>query len=122
MRGASILVVEDDSLTLDQIVEMLQSFGYTCRAVANAEEALNFAPWDKFDMILSNLHMPGRSGLELMSMVRDRAPDMPFIVTSGYIQEHTYSQVFEAGVDDFLQKPFRKDELRARVNRILKQR
>lgn len=122
MRRASILVVEDDSSTLETIVEMLQSFGYACRTAANGEEALNFAPWDKFDMILSNINMPGPNGLELMSMVRKTAPDMPFIITSGYIQEHTLNEAFEAGADDFLVKPFRSYELRARVGRILKQR
>jgi len=122
MRRASILVVEDDSSALEAIAGMLQSFGYACRTAADGEEALNFAPWDKFDMILSNLHIPGPNGLQLMSMVRNTAPDMPFIITSGHIQEHTYTQVFEAGADDFLVKPFRGDELRARMNRILKQR
>jgi len=101
MRQASILVVEDDSLTLEAIAEVLQSVGYACQTATSGKEALNFIPWDKFDMILSNLHMPGPNGLQLMSMVRNTAPDMPFIITSGYIQEHTYSQVFEAGADDF---------------------
>jgi len=122
MCQSSILVVEDDSPTRQAIVEMLESFGYTCRTAANGLEALNLMGGDKFDMVLSNLHMPGLDGLELVAEVRKIAPDMPFIITSGYIEEHTYDRAFEAGAQDFIRKPFSVHELRARVDRVLKQR
>lgn len=116
MRQGYILVAEDDDLTREIIIEALESLGHTCQSAANGLEALNLLQEDKFDLVVSNIGMPGMTGLELIAQVRQTMPDMPFILTSGY---HTGEKALEAGAQDFFKKPFNLGEFGARVNQVL---
>lgn len=122
LKKASILVVEDDPTTLDFLVEILEESGHDCRTALDGIEALNIIQNEDFDVIISNVHMPGIDGLELMSRVREIAPTMPFIITSGYVDDHPPAEILEAGAQVFLKKPFKLDELTQSVNSILEAR
>ena len=122
MRKASILVVDDDPFMVDIIVELLEESGHSFRTALNGIEALDVIQKEAFDIVISNVHMPGMDGLELMSRVQDIAPTVPFIITSGNVEDHAQTQILEAGAQAFLKKPFKLDELTESVNRILEAR
>ena len=121
MRKASILVVDDDPLTLDFIIEFLEESGFGCRKARNGIEALDIMQNETFDIVIANVHMPRMDGLELMSKAREIAPSIPFIITCGYLEDHPPDEILEAGAQGFLKKPFKPSALKDSVNRILRQ-
>ncbi len=86
-----MLVVEDNEVVGRFSTEMLQDLGYQTVWVANASEALQLLadPDQNFELVFSDVVMPGLSGLEMARIVRERHPQIPVILTSGYSGAHT---------------------------------
>jgi PAS domain S-box-containing protein len=106
--GRRVLVVEDNLQVGRFSTQILQDLGYETSWAVNADEALTLLEQADFDVVFSDVVMPGMSGLELGRRIRDRHPRLPVILTSGY------SHVLAAeGHDGFelLQKPYAVEEL-----------
>jgi len=83
-----ILVVEDNADVLRMLCELLRILGHTFRGAQNSEEAMNFlAGTDAFDVLLTDITLPGMSGIELARIVASSHPAMTIIFTSGYSVE-----------------------------------
>ncbi|HSR36810.1 MAG TPA: response regulator, partial [Desulfurivibrionaceae bacterium] len=76
---------------------------------------------ERFALVISDLKMPGVTGLDLLREVRERTPETGVIIVTGYGDSHTYAEVIQAGAIDFLAKPFFRDELEAKINRALRE-
>ena len=122
MDKISILVVDDDATTIKILEETLNSFGYKCRTANNGFEALELIRNEIFSVAICDIRMPGMDGLEVMAAARKIAPDIPFIVITGFAEEYVYDQMIEAGAADFIQKPIKLGELRIKLNRVLDER
>lgn len=122
MRDDSILIVDDEPEIRSMIAEMVQSFGYDCVMASNGYEALELIRNNNFDIIISDISMPGLDGLELMKQAREALPDTSFLIVTGYSEDYSYDRVIGDGANDFILKPFTVHELRAKLNRILKER
>ena len=122
MDKISILVVDDDATTIKILEETLNSFGYKCRTANNGFEALELIRNEIFSVAICDIRMPGMDGLEVMAAARKIAPDIPFIVITGFAEEYVYDQIIEAGAADFIQKPIKLGELRIKLNRVLDER
>ena len=122
MDKKMILVVDDDAATIDILEETLRSFGCKCRTANSGFKALELIRKETFAAAICDIRMPGMDGLEVMAEARKIAPDLPFIVITGFSQEYVYDQVIEAGATDYIQKPVKLGELKIKLNRVLDER
>ncbi len=114
-REKHVLVVDDDENLLMMLRETLASEGYACETAATAESALEHLRNSPFDMMLTDISLPGMRGLELTAQARKIRPDMAVIIMTGYIDDFSYDSAIEAGASDFIKKPFTLRELKARI-------
>ncbi len=105
-RGERILVVEDEEAAREGLKEILGMLGYEVVAVGSGEEAGLLPARPGFDLLLTDLMLPGISGMDLRSGLRDRWPELAVILMSGYPQDEALRDQVHSGEVRFLQKPF----------------
>jgi DNA-binding NtrC family response regulator len=117
---ATILVVEDEE-KLRRVVELqLKTAGFEVEQAGSAEDAMRLA--DRADVILTDLRLPGVSGLELLAQLRRQDSHTPVIVMTAFGSIETAVEAMKAGAVDFLPKPFSLDHLMTVVNKALELR
>src|SRR5947208_327874 len=115
---AAILIVDDDDAVRDVLYDLF-SDEHLCHLAATAEQALAFIDEQPYDVVLTDISMPGLSGLELLGHLRQARPGTPVIVISG-IGDRTHAEgLTRLGAYDFLLKPFRLEEIEGSVTRAL---
>jgi len=120
--GATILVVDDDRQLREYLKELLEGDGYAIRLAANGDEALEACREARPDLVLTDLVMPGKDGLELLLELKRSDPDLPVVAISGgsAASADNYLRVAKViGAADILEKPFRGADLSAAVRRVL---
>jgi DNA-binding NtrC family response regulator len=110
-----VLVVDDDPGVRESTSRTLSQAGYTVRTAETGEEAIEMARDGAFDVILSDMRMPGISGIEVLRKLRELRVDAAFIVMTGFGTVDTAVEAMKLGAVDFVQKPFFRDELLMRV-------
>jgi DNA-binding NtrC family response regulator len=115
---ADTLVVDDDEVIRDTLCELL-SQEYSCQAAATAEDALAKLEAQPFDVVLTDISMPGLSGMELLSRVLKLYPGTPVIIISGLSDQEQAQSLMSLGAFDYLLKPFRLEVVEASVKRAL---
>jgi two-component system response regulator HydG len=110
-----ILVIDDDHGVRDSMARMLRGAGYTVETAQSGEDGVAAAKGNAFDVILSDMRMPGISGLDVLTRLRDVRVDSAFIVMTGFGTIDTAVEAMKLGAVDFVQKPFLRDELLMRV-------
>jgi len=121
----TILMVEDDEAAATLMAKVLRRNGYTVITAGDGQAALDLVTSGKargMDMVLTDVVMPRMGGLELARRLRERLPDLPVLLTSGYAEEVVFGTPGEADAHDLLTKPFTPGELCSRVRRILDDR
>ncbi|MBV1857851.1 MAG: response regulator [Nannocystaceae bacterium] len=111
---AIVLVVEDEPLVRRTTARVLESAGYEVIAATSGEEALQLADTQKFDLVLSDVVMPGLSGVELSKRLHDINPQLPVVLMSGYSED---LDAFDGA--HFIAKPFDTRGLRRIVREAL---
>ena len=117
--GASLLLVEDDEATRTRLRLHLERRGYRVREAASAGEALRLWDAHRADLILLDLGLPDRDGIDVVRRVR-RDGTVPIIIVSARGEERDRVAGLEAGADDYVTKPFGTDELQARIRAVLR--
>ena len=112
---ARILLIDDDPGVRESTGRMLRAAGYTVQEVATGEEGFELAKNGGFDVVLSDMRMPGLSGIDVLRKLRDVRVDASFIVMTGFGTVETAVEAMKLGAVDFVQKPFFRDELLMRV-------
>ena len=115
---ADILVVDDDDVIRDTLCELL-SASHSCQTADTAEQALALLEAHSFDVMLTDISMPGLSGMELLNRVVERYPDTPVIVISGLSDEEQAQSLMSRGAFDYLLKPFRLEVVEESVRRAV---
>jgi DNA-binding NtrC family response regulator len=115
---AEILVVDDDEVIRDTLCELLAT-EYSCQTAATAEEALAKLQAQVFDVVLTDISMPGLSGMELLERVLRLYPDTPVIMISGLSDEDQAQSLISRGAFDYLLKPFRLEVVEGSVKRAI---
>src|SRR5262245_39247281 len=110
-----VLVIDDDVGVLERTARMLRGSGYTVQTAASGEEGHDLARGDVFDVILSDMRMPGLSGLALLSKLRTSHVDASFIIMTGFGTVDSAVEAMKLGAVDCVQKRFFRDELLMRV-------
>ena len=115
-----ILVVDDDVKVRETLIDMLSYSGFETTAATNGMEALRIMKEKDFPVVISDIRMPGMDGVELLREIKKNYSDTEVISITGYSQDYTFTDMVKAGASDFIAKPFSKDELEAKINRINK--
>ena len=113
--SASILLVEDEPGIVDFVRRGLQAQGFSVEAELDGVEGEHRALHDSFDVIVLDLMLPGRGGLEILASLRQAKPNLPVIVLSARGEAQDRVIGLDAGAVDYLVKPFSLVELAARV-------
>lgn len=119
---ARVLAVDDESSACKLHSLILSPPAFHCTTACNGEEALVTLQRERFDAIISDLNMPGISGMELLTQVRRRNPHMAFLVTTGVDDVDVGVQAMRCGADDYLVKPLRENAVLASLERALHKR
>lgn len=118
----NILVVEDETSARTGLVELLRDEGHTVRGAADGFKALGALDGWTPDLVITDVHMPGMDGLELLCKLRERFAGLGIIVMTAFSTVEKAVEAMHLGADDYLTKPIRFDELLVVVQRILRHR
>lgn len=118
MRVARAAVIDDEGEVLDLIEQILREEGLSVSRFTRAEDLLDNLPEESFDVIISDLILPGLSGLELLDMLHSMNVDTPFVLITGYASLDTAIQAVNRGAFHYIKKPFTIDEIRLVVDRL----
>lgn len=115
-----ILVVDDEQLVRNLAVQVLERAGYAVVSAGDAQRALELLESDEVDLVVSDVVMPGLSGVELLSELRDRQPELPvLLMTGGSPQPERTSRALELGAAGIVYKPFSHADLTDAVRAAL---
>ena len=117
-----ILVIDDDRAVRESVERMLRAAGHTVQNAGTGEEGFELARGGAFDVILSDMRMPGISGMDLLRKLRDVHVDSTFILMTGFGTIDIAVEAMKLGALDFVQKPFFRDELLMRVRAAAERR
>ncbi len=117
-RMPNILIVDDDDAIRDTLYDLL-SGEYSCQTAETAEKALARLATDSYDVVLTDISMPGLSGLELLGHIRQRFADTPVIIISGIGDQEHAQGLIKLGAFDFLLKPFKLEDVEKSVQRAV---
>lgn len=115
---SKILVVDDDDAIRDTLYDLLSEV-YTCQTAETAEKALARLEADDYDVVLTDISMPGLSGLELLGHIRQKYVNTPVIIISGISDQEHAQGLIKLGAFDFLLKPFRLEVVEKSVGRAV---
>jgi diguanylate cyclase (GGDEF)-like protein len=114
----SILIIDDDAAILKFMKIVLEMEGYECETAISSQAALERIQNTPFDIMITDIVMPGMNGLELTGKAKGIRPNMPVIITTGFVDNFSYDKAIEAGASDFIKKPFTEKELIARIKHV----
>ncbi len=118
----TILIVDDELKYREILFRALSMMGYRCDIASNSVEAARSLRESDFDLVISDIRMEGKDGLELMRDTKSIFPEIDFILMTAYTPEYPYEQIIGAGAVDFIAKPFNIGELAAKLERIKRER
>ena len=126
---ASLVVCEDDAVTLDLLCEHLAADRFGVMPAPSASDALRLCRYNHPDLLLLDLSLPDASGLDVLREIREADgidsrfdPRLPVIVLTGRSGDTDKVRGLDSGADDYLTKPFQYGELRARIGAVLRRR
>jgi DNA-binding NtrC family response regulator len=112
-----ILIVEDEAMMRNLLLKILESEGYKVTLASSGQEALDKLQQEKYDLMLSDVKMPGMNGFELLEKAKSQWSDMAVIVMTGYGDAYTVKEALMKGADEYLSKPFKSHEVSLIVER-----
>jgi putative two-component system response regulator len=118
---AHILIVDDDDNIRMLFKHAMKTHGYDCVVTEDGEQALKIMENSEFDVVISDIDMPGMTGIELSKRILELYKS-DVIVMTGNVENYHYEKMINLGASDFVQKPFSIQELVLRINRVLRER
>jgi DNA-binding NtrC family response regulator len=118
---ARIVVIDDDAVACEFLQEALQREGYDVTAFTSAPAALTLDLSD-YDLLMSDIRMPGMDGLQCLSEIQKRWPNLPVILMTAYGSLETTMEAIRLGAWDYISKPFSPEDCRALVKKVLEVR
>jgi DNA-binding NtrC family response regulator len=115
MPNGSILVIDDEAEIREGLELLLSSEGYSVTSAETGEAGLARLEQEPFDLLLLDVSLPGRSGLDLLRDIRHRDPHLPVVLITAYGSIDMARQAFKSGAQDYITKPWSNDELLAQI-------
>ncbi|UJR78756.1 sigma-54-dependent transcriptional regulator [Sandaracinus amylolyticus] len=122
MPPSRILVVDDDEGVVEWLLEELVERGYAASGVTSPAEALQRVARERFDLVVSDVEMPGMRGIDLVQAIHARSPDQLVLLITAFGSIDLAMQAVRAGAADFLAKPFTIEALLQAIERTLRER
>jgi len=119
-RGTRVLVIDDEEIIHAAVNRILSRAGFTSEAVLTAREALERLEDEPFDLVITDLMMPGMNGIELLEALQQKGIEVPVLMITGYPTIRTAMEAMRLGAMDYLAKPFTRKELLSPVKRALR--
>jgi diguanylate cyclase (GGDEF)-like protein len=116
-----ILIVDDNSEIRESMNEYLEMMGHSSDTTYSAEDALDLLKENNYQVVITDIKLPGMSGLELTDLIK-KSYDIDVIVMTGFSKDHSYEEAINKGASDFVVKPVRLEELMLRLKRVLNER
>ena len=114
------LMIVDDEIEVGQVVtELLSSLGFNADSESSGKNALQQIRNGKYTFLITDINMPELNGIELIKKVKEEKPDISIIAMTGFDKDYAYMDVINAGANDFITKPFKIDEIEAKISRVL---
>lgn len=114
-----VLIVDNEPAELDTLLRTIEALQMECVAAGSGIEALQKFSEGGIGLVITDVCMPGMSGLELLSILKDKDPDLPVVLTSGYDLDVRELTEANAWADQFLPKPYRLSDVLQILQRFL---
>jgi len=118
MKGLAILLVDDEPLMRLSMVDALEAVGYDVHAAASGTEGIEAVHQKTFDLVITDLRLPGADGLSVLKATKDKAPETEVVVITAHGSVETAVGAMKLGAFDYITKPFQLDELLLIVERV----
>ena len=115
-----ILLLEDDVSYKETIHEYLESLGYSVESFENGDEVVDALYFKTYHLLLLDIRVPGKSGYDIVKMMRENKDTTPVIFITSLTDIDNLSIGYELGCNDYIRKPFAAQELKYRVEQVLK--
>jgi len=119
---ASILIIDDESEIRESLETLLELEGYRVDAAESGEDGLARIAGQPFDLVLLDLALPGKNGLEVLAVIRERDPQLAVIMITAYGTVENAVNAMQAGAANFIQKPWDNEKLLADVRAVIARR
>ncbi len=118
-KKPTVLIVDDDDLVRETLRFVLEDVGYEVCSASQAIDALAVLEREPIDIVLSDIFMPGMNGFDLLKQIRQRAPQVPVILITGFGNVEMARQALQEGASDFITKPYNISEIPILIERNL---
>jgi DNA-binding NtrC family response regulator len=122
IEKSRILVVDDEAVIREGLRRVLSADGYAVETFASGPPAVERMAANFFDLVITDLKMPGMSGLEVLKHIKALQPEVPIIMITGYSTVDTAVEAMKNGAVDYVAKPFTPDEILAKIESALEQK
>jgi CheY-like chemotaxis protein len=113
-----VLLVDDDEMVLSVLEQMLLRLGCHCETAMSGHHALELLDSNYFDVMITDIAMPGMRGFELTERAKMLRPDMRIMVVSGFVGDALRKKALEAGASDFIEKPISLSHLEKKLQSL----
>jgi len=114
-----ILVVDDEPSILRTLIDSLEALGYQAAGANNGKEALESMNKDSFDLVITDIRMPEKNGIDLMKDIKAQYPDLPVVMITGYPLAYPPEKAKVEGASGYIAKPFRLNQIDKLLAKLL---
>jgi DNA-binding response OmpR family regulator len=114
-----ILIIEDDDEMRSLLKDFFEEDGFEIDSVSNGSDAFRILVRELFDLVITDIRMPGLTGLDILPGIRKLQPEAPIIVITAFGSEEIHRRAMERGATAYLEKPLHFHELRTMIHEII---
>ncbi len=118
----NILIIDDEDIVLKSCLRILKNEDYEIDTAYSGEEGLSKIANKKYDLVITDLMMPGMSGMDVLRTIKEKKLDLTVVIFTGYATAETAREALKMGAFDYIPKPFTPDEFRDVVHNAMKSR
>ena len=115
---ATLLIVDDDNNIRETLHDLLKD-SHECHTADRAEQALSYLEFENYDVVLTDIAMPGLTGREILKRIQQEHPTTPVIVISGNSEAEAAKELLDMGAFAFIAKPFKLEDVESTVVRAI---
>ncbi len=108
---ANLLIADDNREHRQALAKIFSKEGYTVALASDGEEAIDILSKDSFELIITDLRMPRKGGLQLLKEIKDKSPQTMVIIVTAYGEYVSYHEAMSMGAFDYLNKPIKREEI-----------
>ncbi len=121
-KSGKILVLDDEQIVLDSVTRILEDENYTVKTCRRGEDAVEMLKEGGFDVLITDLKMPGMDGLQAMEAMAEIDPDLSMVMFTAYSTVDSAVKAMKLGAVDYIRKPFTPDQLTELVTKVMEDR